>query len=86
MSTGDISNEEIQRRAQIRAAKANKRKIEATKAMMDQDTGRSAELAKTTRLRALRLSKEAADAKLKRETEMAKPQKTPRKKKAALVS
>lgn len=86
MSTGDISNEEIQRRAQIRAAKANKQKIEASKAMLDHNAGRNAELAKTARLRALRLSKEAADAKLKEETEAAKPQKTPRKKKAAPVS
>jgi hypothetical protein len=86
MSTGDISNEEIQRRAQIRAAKANKQKIEASKAMLDQNAGRNAELAKTARLRALRLKKEAADAKLKKETEMAKPQKTPRKKNVAPVS
>jgi hypothetical protein len=86
MPTDNISYEEIQRRPQIRAAKANKQKTEAAKAMLDHNAGRNAEPAKTVRLRALRLSKEAADAKLKNESEMAKPQKTARKKKVTPVS
>lgn len=87
MSTSDdLANEEIRRRAQLRAAKANKQKFDAAKAMMDHNAGRSAEQAKTARLRALRLSKEAADAKYQQATEAAKPKKAPRKKKAASVS
>lgn len=84
MSTSDLSPEEVRRRAQLRAANSNKQKFEAAKAMMDHNAARNAEQNKTARLRALRLSKEAADAKFKQETEMAKPKKTPRKKAASL--
>lgn len=85
MSNSDLSAGEIRRRAHLRVANANKRKFEAAKAMMDYNDARVAERAKTARLRALRLAKETEDAK-KEKVELAKPRKTPRKRKTFLVS
>ena len=84
MSNSGLSAEEVRRRAQTRAAKANKQKFEAAKALMDQNAARNAEQTKTARLRALRLAKEAEDAKLKQKQETAKPKKASRKKAASI--
>jgi hypothetical protein len=84
MSKSDVSDEEIRRRANLKAAKANKQKFDAAIAMMDLTSNRKAEQAKTARLRAFRLAKEAADAGLKRETQNARPKKAPRKRASSL--
>lgn len=48
------------------------RKVEAASALREHNDARAAELAKTTRLRALRLAKEAADAKAAEEAAVVK--------------
>lgn len=61
MSTRGISKDEIKRRAQVRADKAEQRRIDAAKALEVQQKSRKEELEKTRRLRKLRLAKEAED-------------------------
>lgn len=60
MSTRGISKDEIKRRAQVRADKAEQRRIDAARALDTQQKSRKDELEKTRRLRELRLAKEAA--------------------------
>lgn len=57
--TGDPT--EIRQRAEARFKLAEQRQTDATKAMNDVRSARDAEAAKTIRLRALRLAKEASD-------------------------
>ncbi len=54
--------EEKRQKAQLHFEKAAQRKIDATKSYDSYRAEKNAELAKTIRLRALRLAKEAADA------------------------
>jgi hypothetical protein len=62
MTSRGISNDEIKRRAQVRADKADQRKTDALNSIKTQQTRRDAEQAKTQRLRALRLAREEANA------------------------
>lgn len=61
MSARGISKDEIKRRAQLRADKAEQRRIDAAKALETQQKSRKDELEKTQRLRKLRLAKEAKE-------------------------
>ena len=63
MTSRGISNDEIRRRAQVRADKADQRKVDALNSIKTQQTRRDAEQAKTLRLRALRLAREESAAK-----------------------
>ena len=60
MSSGK-STEEKRQRAQVHFEKGEQRRVEAAKAVDDHLVKNKAEAAKTARLRALRLAKEAAD-------------------------
>lgn len=82
MSSRGVSDDEIRRRTKARTDQAEQRKIDAVKALKAQQSLREAEQAKTVRLRALRL---ARDAELAAATAPEKQDavKAPRKKKAA---
>jgi hypothetical protein len=70
MPSHGISKDEVKRRAEIRAHKAEVRRLDAVRALEANQAERDAEQAKTMRLRALRLAKEADAAK----TEAKKPE------------
>lgn len=63
MSTRGLSSDEARMRAQRTAAKAEQRRQEAASALEAQRAEQQAVAEKTARLRALRLAKEAAEAK-----------------------
>ena len=61
MSTQGIPKEEVQRRAKVRAELTEQRRLDAMRALEDQKAFDKAEKAKTERLRALRLARDAAE-------------------------
>lgn len=61
MSSHGIPKDEVRRRAEVRAKKAELRKLDASRALEAHQSAQAAEQAKTARLRALRLAKEAKD-------------------------
>lgn len=62
MANRDLSADEIKRRAQLTFDKAEQRKLDSVRAFDALRAEQAATLAKTARLRALRLAKESADA------------------------
>jgi hypothetical protein len=88
MSTQGIPKEEVQRRAKVRAELTEQRRLDASRALEDQKAFDKAEKAKTKRLRALRLAREAAEqAEVKPAVKKARtPAKSTPKKKAAAAN
>jgi hypothetical protein len=62
MSSNELSKEEMRRRAEMRFKQAEQRKREAVSALESLRVSREADLAKTQKLKALRLAKAQSDA------------------------
>jgi hypothetical protein len=62
MSSNELSKEEMRRRAEMRFKQAEQRKREAVSALESLRVSREADLAKTQKLKALRLAKAQTDA------------------------
>lgn len=82
MSSSKITTDAARAKAEARFQVAEQRKTEAEKVMQDLREAKTAEAAKTIRLRALRLAKEEAD----RAAVAALPPKTTSRKKAAAAA
>jgi hypothetical protein len=86
MSSRNIQSDEMRRQAEVRFGKAKQRPAEALKAFHSQHLTRDAVLAKTVRLRALRLTKEAEEAEVKKRKVASKGAKKLRATRAASVA
>jgi hypothetical protein len=85
MSSRNIQTDEMRRQAEVRFGQAKQRQADAMKALHSQHLTRDAVLAKTVRLRALRLTKEAEEAEVKKRKVASKGAKKLRATRAALV-
>ena len=86
MSSRSIQSDEIRLQAEVRFGKAKQREADAMKGLYSQQLMRDAVLAKTVRLRALRLTKEAEEAEVKKRKVASKGAKKLRATRAASVA